>query len=149
MTVLLDVNVVIALIDPSHVHHDRVHRWFGADGGLDWATCPIVQNGVIRILSQPSYPNALPTPAAAAAIMRDFCAMRTHRFWPDDISLLDGAFFDTDRLLAPAQLTDSYLLALAVRNGGRLATLDRRLSPVAVRDGERHLLLVASGPSKA
>lgn len=136
MTFLLDVNVVIALIDPTHVSHDIAHDWFARDGRARWATCPIVENGVIRIVGNPRYPNTPGSPALAAQVLRQFCSLSGHEFWQDSVSLLDGAHADIAAILTVAEVTDSYLLALAAANGGKLATLDRRLSARAVAGGK-------------
>ncbi|MDO5658180.1 MAG: PIN domain-containing protein [Paracoccus sp. (in: a-proteobacteria)] len=139
MTFLLDVNVLIALIDPSHVTHDEAHGWFAATGQESWATCPITENGVIRILGNPKYPNSPGSPAAVTDIVRKLRALPGHRFWPDDISLVDEAFIDPGKVLTSGQVTDTYLLALAQKHGGQLATFDRKLSVAAVRDGKAAL----------
>ena len=142
MTFLLDVNVLIALIDPTHVSHNTAHDWFEAEGRDSWATCPLVENGVVRIVAHPKYPNTPGSPAVAASVLRRFTAQPEHEFWPDDISLLTATHVDTDQLLGHGQITDSYLLALAVAHGGRLASLDQRLSVTAVRDGKAALRLI-------
>lgn len=142
MTFLLDVNVLIALIDPTHVGHDAAHRWFGDQGRLSWATCPITENGVIRIVGHPKYPNSPGSPAAAGAVVRDLRALDGHIFWPDDISLMDADIVDAGKILTPGQVTDSYLLALAVAHGGQLATFDRRLSVGAVSGGQAALHVI-------
>lgn len=142
MTFLLDVNVVIALIDPSHVSHDAAHRWFQAEGQASWATCPLTENGVIRIVGHPRYPNTPGSPAAVAAIAAQLRSLSGHVFWPDDISLVASDHLDTAQVLTSTQVTDSYLLALAVRHGGRLATMDRRLSTRAVRGGKAALRII-------
>jgi toxin-antitoxin system PIN domain toxin len=142
VTFLLDVNVLIALIDPAHIGHDAVHRWFDAEGRAAWATCPLTENGVIRIVGQPRYPGAPGSPAVVAKVVAQLRTLPGHVFWPDDISLLDGDPVDPARIVTSAQVTDSYLLALAVAHGGQLATLDRRLSPDAVRDGKAALRLI-------
>ena len=143
MTFLLDVNVVIALIDPTHVGHDAAHRWFDDEGRHAWATCPLTENGVIRIVGNPRYPNSPGSPATAAAVLQGLCALPGHAFWPDDISLLGSRIVDPAAILTPGQVTDSYLLALAASKGGRLATFDRRLSVKAVRDGKDALKVLA------
>jgi len=143
MTFLLDVNVLIALIDPGHVQHDTAHEWFSAKGKQAWATCPLTQNGVLRIVGQARYPNSPGTPAAVHALMCALVALPGHTFWPDDLSLLDDSKVDATRLLASAQVTDTYLLALAVAHKGRLATFDRRLVADAVRSGAEALHLIA------
>ena len=136
MTFLLDVNVLIALIDPAHVHHDIANRWFEAEGRSDWATCPITQNGVLRVVGNPRYGNHPGPPAVVADVLTRLVALDGHSFWPDDVSLLDKRLVDGSRLLNAAHLTDTYLLALARSKAGRLATLDRRLVTSAVMGGE-------------
>ena len=141
-TFLLDVNVLVALIDPSHVQHDAAHGWFGSEGHASWATCPLTENGVVRIVGHARYPNSPGTPAAVAALMKALCALPGHAFWADDISLRDAERIDTTRLLDSGQITDTYLLALACAHDGRLATFDRRLVKAAVRGGARALRLI-------
>ncbi|NRR33973.1 PIN domain-containing protein [Oxalobacteraceae bacterium] len=142
MTYLLDVNVLIALIDPGHVQHNIAHDWFARDGLSAWATCPITENGVLRIIGHASYPNSPGSPAAVAPLLRSMCLLDGHVFWSDDISLLDERRVDATRLLNSAQTTDSYLLALAHAHGGQLVTFDRRLVVSAVRDGAGDLCLI-------
>lgn len=144
MTFLLDVNVLIALIDPAHVAHDAAHTWFENEGSRDWATCPLTENGVIRIVGSPRYAGGPGSPAAVAQVMERFRRLPGHRFWPDDISLLDATSIDTDRVRTAAQVTDTYLLALAVVHGGKLATFDRRLSDAAVHRGKAALFVIAA-----
>jgi uncharacterized protein len=139
---LLDVNVLIALLDPAHVHHLAAHRWFSAKGRKQWATCPLTENSVMRILGDQRYPNSLGNPAAVAVILAEFFALPGHLFWPDDISILDRQKLDPARLLSSHQVTDSYLLALARAHGGQLATLDRRLISDAVKSGSAALHLI-------
>jgi hypothetical protein len=136
---LLDVNVLIALIDPAHVQHDRAHDWFAAKGKKAWATCPLTENGVLRIVGHPRYPSSPGTPAAVAELMAILLALGGHEFWPDDLSLLDQKRIDSARLLDSGQVTDSYLLALARAHNGELATFDRHLVTDAVIDGARAL----------
>ena len=143
MTFLLDVNVLIALIDPAHVAHEDAHRWFQSTGHSSWATCPIAENGVIRILSNPKYPNSPGSPAVVAQIVRKLHALSGHHFWSDDISLVSSDI-DTAKILTSAQVTDSYLLGLAKARDGKLATFDRKLSTAAVRGGKPILHLIPS-----
>jgi hypothetical protein len=139
---LLDVNVLIALIDPAHVQHDRAHGWFAAKGKKAWATCPLTENGVLRIVGHPRYPSSPGTPAAVAELMSILLGLGGHEFWPDDVSLLDEKRADGTHLLDSGQVTDSYLLALACAHGGRLATFDKHLVTDAVIDGRRALHLI-------
>lgn len=139
MAYLLDVSVVIALIDRTHVAHEAVNRWFADASPVGWATCPIVENGVIRIVSQPSYPNVQASPSIVAAAVRKLCDLRGHEFWPDSLSLIRSAVFDSQRLVSAQHITDTYLLGLAASRGGKLATLDRRINTGAVKDGPKHI----------
>jgi len=132
MRALLDVNVLVALLQPDHIHFERAHAWWSVHSGQGWASCPLTQNGFIRIVSQPNYPGPLPV-ARAIDEMAAQIAATDHQFWPDDVSLLDSDVADRTRLLGPKQLTDVYLLALAVKNGGRLVTFDRAIPIQAVR----------------
>jgi hypothetical protein len=140
MRALLDVNVLTALLDAAHVHHGGARAWLEANIAEGWASCPITQNGCVRILSQAAYPGAEP-PAAVAARLAGAAGTRWHEFWSDDLSLLDSGVLDWRQLLGSRQLTDAYLLALAVHRGGRLVTLDRSVPLAAVPGAsERHLV---------
>lgn len=130
MRSLLDVNVLIALLDADHALHTQAMDWFGRCASEGWASCPITQNGCIRIISHPRYPNPVPVRAVAERLS-EACRDPVHEFWPDDVSLLDGAI-DTRRVHGPKQLTDLYLLALAVRHEGRLVTFDGSIPLQAV-----------------
>ena len=131
MRALLDVNVLIALLDADHVSHHAARSWFAAHAALGWASCAITQNGCLRIMSHPGYPNVRPI-ADIAERLRRATAQPQHIFWNESMSILDPARFDHTRLHGPRQLTDAYLLALAISNGGRLVTFDRSLSLGAV-----------------
>lgn len=142
---LLDVNVLVALVDPGHMHHEAAHGWFGATGHAAFATCPLTENGLLRVVGNPRYPNSPGTPAAVAVQLAGLRALPGHRFWNDSISLMDRQLVDADRLLGHAQVTDSYLLALAAAQGGRLATFDRRLVTDAVTGGAEALHMIEAG----
>lgn len=140
MRALLDINVLIALLDADHIEHATARAWLEREIESGWASCPITENGVVRILSQPRYPSPVPP---AEAIRRLELARRTdrHEFWPCDASLLDARLVDPTRLHGPKQVTDVYLLALAVARGGRLVTFDRTVPLSAVLGAEeRHLV---------
>ncbi|MGI9170827.1 MAG: TA system VapC family ribonuclease toxin [Caulobacteraceae bacterium] len=142
MTFLLDVNVMIALIDRAHVHHELSRGWFEREGRQSWATCPISENGALRIVGHPAYGNFPGSPAAVATVLQELRTLGNHRFWPDDISLVASEFVDPARLLTSGQVTDTYLLALAISKGGARATLDRRLITAAAQGGAAGLCLV-------
>jgi hypothetical protein len=141
-TFLLDVNILIALADPAHVQHEDAQRWFGRVGKRAFATSPITENALLRIVGHPKYPNTPGPPAVVAALLAALRALPGHVFWPDSISIADERCIDASRLSTHAQITDSYLLALARHHGGRLATLDRRLVASAVVGGDQALTLV-------
>jgi toxin-antitoxin system PIN domain toxin len=142
---LLDVNVLIALMDPRHVNHELAHSWFAGSAPSAWATCPITENAVLRILGHPRYPNSPGPPAVVAPLLQGLLAHPRHRFWPDDLSFLTGTVVLHERLLDSAQLTDAYLLALAVHHEGTLVTLDRRLQGDGVRGGAEALVVLQEG----
>jgi uncharacterized protein len=128
---LLDVNVLIALLDTDHIHHARAGAWLGAHIAAGWASCAITQNGCVRIMSQPGYPNSLPS-ARVAQRLREATETAHHRFVPCDATLFDRQRFDTDQLLGHRQVTDAYLLGLAVSHGLRFVTFDAGLSTTRI-----------------
>lgn len=137
---LLDVNVLIALLDPTHTHHDRAHDWFGGPGKENWMSSPTTQNGTVRIASHPKYSNAQPVPVVLEGLE---CLTRVgnHHFVPDAVSLLDGEI-DRSNLLGSSQITDTYLVQLAVSVGARLATFDGRIVTTAVLGAEDGVFLI-------
>ena len=110
MRALLDVNVLIALHDSNHIHHAEAARWLQTHAEQGWASCPLTQNGCLRIMGQPGYANPQPLPILTAMLAQS-TATRFHQFWPDDISLLDSRHFNHTHIHGPRQLTDMYLLA--------------------------------------
>jgi toxin-antitoxin system PIN domain toxin len=142
MRALLDVNVLIALLDAAHVHHAAATRWLDANIESGWASCPLTQNGCVRIMSAATYPRTQPVTAVAARL-RDATGMYLHEFWPDDISVLDPLRFEQDRWLSSRQVTDAYLLGLAVHRDGRFVTLDRSVDPRLVHGATpEHLAVI-------
>lgn len=141
MRALLDINVLIALLDSDHASHDAAIEWFAKHARGGWASCPITQNGCIRILSNLAYPNPLPVQAVVQRLA-EACQQRIHEFWPDDVSLLDSTVVDSSRIHGPRQLTDLYLLTLAVARAGMLVTFDRGIPLAAVRNATKQNLLV-------
>jgi len=142
MRALLDVSVLLPLFDTGHIQHQPAKAWCAENADAGWASCPLTQNGFVRIACQLGYPR----PARmfdALAVLRDQIALPDHEFWPDDISITDDRLFDQAYILGPNQITDIYLLGLAVKNGGRLVTFDRGLPIKAVRGAEaRHLVVL-------
>lgn len=137
MTYLLDVNVLLALVDPLHVHSRSVHTWFAAQPARQWATCPITENGFVRIISQASYTNPVADTAAAMGVLRGVLSRAGHEFWPDGISLPDCV--QPGIVITPTQITDVYLLGLAAHRGGKMATFDRRVPVHAVPGGSQSI----------
>ncbi len=142
---LLDVNVLVALFDPAHIHHEAAHEWFGASSSAGWATCPLTENGLVRVISNPAYPGRRTTVVDAVNRLRRFTKSETHAFWPDDVSLLDTHSIDASHLSGHRQITDAYLLALAVQRSAALATFDRKVSTNAVLGaGQQHLRVISA-----
>ena len=139
---LLDVNVLIALVDPAHIQHEDVHGWFGSVGRKAFATCPITENGLLRIVGHPKYLNSPGPPSAVVGALAAMREMEGHEFWADSISLIDSAFVDSALLSSHSRVTDSYLLALARANKGRLTTMDAKLATEVVADGRKYLELL-------
>jgi toxin-antitoxin system PIN domain toxin len=140
MRALLDINVLIALLDPDHSLHDRARDWFGSNAPRGWASCPITQNGCVRIMAHPGYPNALPVRAVMERL-HEATQGPHHEFWADDVSLLEPRIADASRIHGSRQLTDLYLLALAVRRDGRFVTFDAGVTLGAIRGADkRHIV---------
>ena len=144
---LLDINLLLALADPMHVHHEPCHRWFAERGQKAWATCPLTENGFARIASHPKYPNRPGDVPAVLSILRQLCNTPGHRFWAEGLSILQ--ILEPDAIITHGQITDVYLLGLAVRKRGKLATLDQRIPVDAVRGGRQALELVTVQPDAA
>ena len=123
---LLDINVLIALIDPAHQFHASAHTWFQSHRSHGWATCPITENGCLRIMSNSGYPFPGLTVERVRGILAELVRVEGHRFWPDSVSFLEPKRFDFSQT-APKHLTDLYLLSLAISNRGRLITFDRTI----------------------
>jgi uncharacterized protein len=141
MRALLDVNVLIALLDSDHTSHGVALMWFAKHAREGWASSPITQNGCVRIMSNPNYPNALPVQAVMKRLA-DACEEDVHEFWSDEVSLLNPNVVDSTRIHGPRQLTDIYLLALAVEQEGRLVTFDTGVPLAVVRKATADNLVV-------
>jgi hypothetical protein len=134
--------VLLALFDEQHDHHDRARNWLSEEITEGWASCPITQNGFVRIISQPRYPSPVPLAAAIERLARA-CATEYHEFWLCDLSVLDDTVIDRAVLAGPNQVTDVYLLATAVANGGRFVTFDTTVPLPAVPDAHAaHLTII-------
>ena len=142
MVALLDVNVLIALLDADHMHHASATQWLSARLDEGWASCPLTQNGCIRILSQTAYPNRAPA-AEVAARLAEATQHPAHHFWSDAVSLLSPGLMAWNNLLTGRHITDAYLLALAVNNHGVFVTLDQGIPLAAVQGSQiKHLVVL-------
>ena len=140
---LLDVNVLVALLDEAHVHH-AVTQNLVAQPNLKIATCALTENGVLRVLNLPGYSNYGPAGFEAVRAQLDhLCKDTDHEFWTCDVTLRDASNINWSRVMGHNQITDVYLLALAVAHDGALATLDHRVALNAVQGAQaRHLHLL-------
>jgi uncharacterized protein len=142
---LLDVNVLLALAWPNHVHHRAAHEWFGSNQRYGWATCPVTQAGFIRVSSNPRVSSQAKAPAEAVALLREIVRLPRHRFWSDDVSLTQARFVSIDKVFGHAQVSDAHLLELALRHAGRLATFDRGISSLlSRREGQQEAIVVVA-----
>lgn len=128
---LLDINILTALLWPTHEHHDVAHRWFAGRADAPWATCSLTQLGFVRIVSNPAFSRDALSPTDALALLRDNFAHPAHEFWIDDVQVPAAVKAMNARAQGYKQLTDAYLLALAHRRKGVLATFDRGLRSLA------------------
>jgi hypothetical protein len=125
---LLDINLLLALLWPAHERHPVARRWFARHRGQGWATCPLTEAGFVRIVSNPAFSRDAVQPREAIQVLLANTEAKDHRFWPDDPPLAEAVAFAGVRLLGHQQVTDAYLLGLALHHGGALATLDERLA---------------------
>lgn len=139
---LLDVSVLIAIHDHGHIHHQRAIAWFGRIRAGGWATCPLTENGFIRIASNPKYPRLDGGPDVLARLLEETCEVGVHEFWAD--SLQPSFVFREDLSLTFDQLTDIYLLSLAIEHDGRLATLDEHIPAHVLSGGPEALEVISS-----
>jgi hypothetical protein len=128
---LLDTNLLIALLWPSHEWHSLAVKWFTSRRGRGWATCPFTQAGFVRIVSNPAFSRDAVQPREAIQVLCANTAAKDHVFWPDDLSIASAVAFAGVRLIGHQQLSDAYLLGLAIGRGGMLATLDQRIAALS------------------
>lgn len=131
---LLDVNLLVSLAWPNHVHHGQAIAWFRRRSGQPWATTPLTEAGFVRVSSNSSAIPTAVTPGEAMALLERIRGVSGHRFIVDDVELVVGSHLAGERILAYRQVTDAHLLALARHQGGRLATFDRGLVALAGGD---------------
>lgn len=142
---LLDTNVLVALLWPSHVHHTVAVKWFTRHRPEGWASCPLTQSGFVRIVSNPAFSRDAVTPREAASLLLANTGASDHVFWPDELPFTDSTAFAGARLVGHQQVTDAYLLGLALRRGGVLATLDGRIAALTLpKSEERKALAIIS-----
>lgn len=139
---LLDVNVLVALAWPTHVHHGAARRWFAANQAAGWATTPATEFGFVRVSSNPAAVGEALTPGEALIVLEQIRARPGHHSWADDVSPTDGRYVDPLRLVGHRQVTDAHLLALARRHAGRLATLDRAVAELAGADAAERVAVI-------
>jgi uncharacterized protein len=144
LVALLDVNLLVALFDADHIHHDLAHDWFEDHHHHGWATCPVTETGFIRVLSNPAYGATVTRPVEIVERLAQFCSTKHHVFWTDAVSLSDKAVFNPSMIRGHRQVTDVYLLCLARKMGGCLATFDRTIPLGAVPGATRATLAVIS-----
>ena len=137
--VLLDVNVLLALCDEAHEFHQPAWNWFETRGIDNWSTCPLTENGFVRIFGHPGHPNGPGTIFAAWSILDEMCGAEGHQFWPDAISLRDRKLFSNLEGISSRGLTDLYLLGLATHHHARFATFDRHILSASVEGGDAAL----------
>jgi toxin-antitoxin system PIN domain toxin len=142
---LLDTNVLVALLWPGHAQHDLVVKWFARHRGRGWATCPLTEAAFVRIVSNPAFSRDAVTPREAAGVLAANTRAEDHVFWPDEMAFAAAVGFAGVRLVGHQQVTDAYLLGLAIHRGGVLATLDARIAALTEpRSAERKALEVVS-----
>lgn len=141
---LLDINVLIALAWPNHIHHGEAHAWFSKVGRESWSTCPITQLGFVRISSNPKIIREAVSPRDALAVLEQIIALPGHQFWPDAIAPADAPLLSSLALVGHRQVTDAYLLALAQHHKGKLATFDPGVSELVQpqKDRFRHVTVI-------
>lgn len=126
---LLDTNLLIALLWPAHEFHDAAQRWFRTNRS-DWATCPLTESGFVRIISNPAFSRDAVSPTEAKEYLASNLSSEKHRFMADSISYAKAvAPFGT--ITGHRQITDAYLLGLALHHGARLATFDKAMAQLA------------------
>lgn len=139
---LLDLNVLIALAWPSHIHHLQAHKWFATAQNSGWATCPITQSGFLRLSSNPKIlPEAVP-PKEALHLLEQITLLPKHLFWADSIALADAVIFKNSNIVGYRQITDAYLLSLAIHNKGCLVSFDKGVATLVPASYKANLIIL-------
>lgn len=144
---LPDVNVLVALAWPNHVHHQAAQAWFAAAQADGWATCPLTESGFVRISSNPRLTPEARRPREAVELLRRIIALPHHAFWDDTTSISSSELVAVDKLTGYRQVTDAHLLAVALGHGGAVATFDRGLRSIVPpsADPGQAVELIATG----
>lgn len=142
MTSLLDVNVLIALAWPNHVHHEAARAWFSQQGPHGWATCPFTEAGFVRVSCNQSVAGRAVTPLDAIAVLENLTRLGAHDFWPVDRPIMRLPESIAARLQGYRQITDAILLMTAMQHEGQLATLDSGIEALLVADDRSSLCVI-------
>jgi toxin-antitoxin system PIN domain toxin len=142
---LLDVNVLVALMWPAHESHVVAQAWFTRNREHKWATCPLTEAGFVRIVSNPAFSPQAVSPSQALEVFTASIAHPRHVFWPDDLSVAEALRPFRSKLTGHHQITDAYLLGLALTKKSVLVTFDRAILTLATgHAGPKHVQLIAS-----
>lgn len=139
---LPDLNVLVALAWPSHIHHAAAHEWFAQQRNYGWATCPITQSGLVRLSSNSRITSDAVSPEVALKLLKKLTELPDHQFWPDAVALGDAVIFQKGCLLGHRQITDAYLFSLAIHNNARLITFDKGIKSLDLEAARAHVLLL-------
>ncbi len=142
MIALLDVNVLVALAWPNHIHHEMALHWFEKHRPSGWATCPLTQSGFVRVSSNKQVIPEAKTPAEALLLLRRITELEKHVFWMDDINLAHSDLIAPEKLIGHRQVTNAHFVALAIRHKGQLATFDRGVAEVVPLSSQDSTLVI-------
>ena len=147
---LPDVNVLVALAWPNHIHHEAAHAWFSDAQADGWATCAMTQSGFVRVSSNPRLTPEARRPREAVELLRRIVALPHHVFWDDATSFTSSEHVAVDRLTGHLQVSDAHVLAVALAHGGSLATFDRGLRSIVPPsiDPARAVTLLETGADR-
>lgn len=140
---LLDLNALIALADPDSIHHEAMQRWFESEGKRDWGVCPLTESGFVRVTTNPKYGSQGRTVAQATAILAEMAKITGYRYWPITQSWTELTAPFASRIKGHQQITDAYLLGLAIRHKGILVTFDTSISYLASKEFQKNLLTLS------
>jgi len=141
---LLDLNALISLADPDSIHYKTMHRWFNSTGKNDWGVCPLTESGFVRVTTNPKYSGATRTVAQAAAVLAEFSKVKGYRYWPLSGSWAEVTSPFANRIKGHQQVTDAYLLGMAIRAHGVLVTFDASIAYLAGNEFSDNLLTLSA-----